>query len=116
MKTTETPAARWTRIIAQQQSSGLSIAEFCRLRDLSQPSYFVWRRRLQLSDGGIAGPEASPAFVEVKIARQEVQGSVSGPQACALELRLPHGRSVLVRQGFDRRVLRQLLAALEEPA
>ena len=116
MKTPETAATRWTRIIAQQQCSGSSVAEFCRRRDLSQPSFFVWRRRLQGSRGGAAGPPTSPPFVEVKIARQECQGAGSGPDVSALELRLPQGRSVLVRQGFDRQVLRQLLAVLEEPA
>lgn len=107
MNTRESPHARWERIIHQHKSSGQSIAEFCRRRGFSQPSFFAWRRRLR----------STPGFVELKIApppEAERDGAPRDP--AGLELLLPQGRRVVVRPGFDRQTLRDLLAALEEPA
>ena len=111
-KTSEAASARWERIIHQQESGGWSIAEFCRRRGLSQPSFFAWRRRLRTS----GKPHA--AFVELKVASAQGPEAAAGDGA-ALELLLAGGRfrgRVLVRAGFDRQTLRELLAALEEPA
>lgn len=94
----ESASARWARIIDEQRSSDLSIAEFCRRREVPPASFYAWRRCLR------AG--ASPAFVELK---------VETPRIAALELLLPGDRRVLVRPGFDRDLLRELLAALEPP-
>jgi hypothetical protein len=116
MSSTRAAASRWGRIITRQQASGLSIAEFCRRRDLSQPSFYMWRRRLGQSADGVISPLVSSAFVEVKPAHQEVRGAGAWPDTCALELLLPRGGRLLIRPGFDRQVLRELLAALEEPA
>ena len=107
-KTSEAASARWERIIHQQESGGWSIAEFCRRRGLSQPSFFAWRRRLRTS----VKPHA--AFVELKVGPE-----AAAADGAALELLLAAGRfrgRVLVRAGFDRQTLRELLAALEEPA
>jgi hypothetical protein len=39
-------AARWQERIGRWRSSGLSISEFCRREEISQPSFFGWRKRL----------------------------------------------------------------------
>ena len=113
MKTSEPASSRWARIIEEQRASGLSIAEFCRRRSVSPPSFFDWRRRLSAA-GGASGPaRAAPAFVEVKVGPRDTPPSeVSGT---ALELILRSGLRVAVRRGFDRALLRELLAALESP-
>ena len=65
---------------------------------------------------GHAAP-AAPAFVEVKVG----PGDTPSPQAgggtagAALELTLRRGVRVQVRRGFDRALLRALVAALEPP-
>lgn len=106
MKISESKSARWARILHEQRTSGMSIAEFCRRRDLSTPSFFAWRRRL--------GPDAVPAFVEVKVGASEQRGNQPDDRA-ALELQTGgrfRGR-ILVRPGFDRQALHELLEALE---
>lgn len=90
------------QILQQQEVSGLSIAAFCRRKDVSPPSFYSWRRRLRA--------EAPPTFVELK---------AEALQSTALELVLPGGwfrGRVLVHRGFDHQALRELLAALESPA
>lgn len=97
MKTKESASVRWAEVLGRHESSGLSVAEFCRREDLSPPSFYAWRRRR-------AG---APAFVELQVE----------PQAApAIELLVADGRCrVLVRRGFDPDLLRELLAALELP-
>ncbi len=88
---------RWRRVVAQQQASGLSIAAFCRRQRLSEASFFAWRRKLRDTVG----------FAEVKLAEEP---------ACVtegIELRLPGQRCIVLRPGFDRQTLLDLLATLE---
>jgi hypothetical protein len=48
-------------------------------------------------------------FAEVRVTPEPDPASDYG----ALELRLPRGRRVIVRRGFDRRTLRDLVGTLE---
>ncbi len=130
---------RWQGIIERHERSGLSIAAFCRRQCVPASSFFAWRRKLR--SGGSAPAEA--AFAEVRIAREPSAGGVVAPlplaapcvttprvtapfvaasspaargidaAASGVELRLSNGRSVLLRVGFDRRTLLDLLATLE---
>ncbi len=36
----------WRELIRQQEQSGLSVREFCRRRQASEPSFYEWRKRL----------------------------------------------------------------------
>lgn len=58
---------------------------------------------------GSHGPADSKVagFVEVELPAEVVA------EASALELRLPGGRALVIRPGFDRSTLRDLLATLE---
>jgi hypothetical protein len=39
-------SAKWRDLVDRWQRSGLSVAEFCRQQQISQPSFFSWRKRL----------------------------------------------------------------------
>ena len=39
--------AFWRDVFERQTSSGLSIRQFCAAEDVSEPSFFAWRRKLQ---------------------------------------------------------------------
>jgi hypothetical protein len=91
------PAEYWRRIIGKQRASGLSVAAFCRRSRIPQPSFYLWRRKLQ----------DAAAFTEVHLSPEPV------PASGALELVLPGGRSLVVRPGFDRATLLALVDALE---
>ena len=106
-------AGKWRGIVAEQAASGQTVAEFCRRRGLAASSLFAWRRRLTLS----AGPPAA-AFVEARTAAEshgDVDGGGGGPaDAGGVEIVCGGGgRRVVVRPGFDRRLLLDVIGALE---
>lgn len=105
-------AEKWKRVLREQQASGLSVAAFCRHARVPQASFYFWRRKLQgepRRKGVKRRRERAPSFVEVKVAGE----SSIGPKTSGIELRLSGHRRVLVRPGFDRRTLRDVLAVLE---
>jgi transposase-like protein len=90
---------KWRRLVSEQARSGHSVKAFCRKHGLCRPYFFVWKRRLQGS--------AAAKFVEV-----QVTGRVPCTSGDAgVEIRLPNGRSLMVRPGFDAEHVRALLAA-----
>jgi len=92
--------ARWSSILAEQQSSDLSVAAWCRERNIDKASFYEWRKRLKSSSGS----DGSVQFVRVALGRDV---SPSRFSVCI-------GRaSVLVEPGFDRRLLSELLDVLE---
>jgi hypothetical protein len=40
----------WRDILRQYRRSGLNIREFCRSRNLSEPSFYAWRREIKRRD------------------------------------------------------------------
>jgi hypothetical protein len=80
----------------------LSVRDFCARHGLATASFYNWRRVLERR------AMERPAFVPV-----QVVADTPPPQAGALELVLPNGRTVRVTPGFDAVTLRQLLAVLE---
>ena len=100
----ETVKARlWRRWIQEQRASGMTVRAFCRRHRLAEPSFYAWRRQLNLRHANAA------AFVPVHIVADETQSS-----AGTLDVMLSVGRSVRVAPGFDAPTLRRLLAVLEE--
>lgn len=88
---------RWRKIIEQHRRSGLAVTVFCRRTGVPQSSFFAWRRKLL----------AEVTFAEVRLPRERIV------DADGIELRLPGCRCVVIRPGFDRQTLLELLAALE---
>ena len=90
---------KWRELVERQRSSGLSVAAFCARHGIAVPSLYAWRRRLA----------ATPAFVEAKVA-----GAPGTRSSGVIEVRLRGGRRLLVRrEGFDRELLLEVVAALE---
>lgn len=95
-------AERWTVLIAQQRSSGMSIEAFCRRHHLAISTFFAWRGKLKDQD--------APAFVE--LTREPEPCDDDAPAFSPIELVLPGGVVLHVREGFDAAVLRQVVEAL----
>jgi transposase len=93
---------QWRRWIRQWQTSGLSVRDFCARYGLATASFYHWRRLLERR------ATERPAFVPV-----QVVADLPPPQASALGLVLPDGRTIRVSAGFDTATLRRLLAVLE---
>lgn len=100
-------AARWRAIIRGHAESGLSVAAYCRRARVPQSSFYAWRRKLR----------DATTFAEVRVvsgprAAQHARDTVTA-EAGVLEVRLSGGRCIVVRPGFDRQTLLDLVATLE---
>ena len=98
--------ANWKSLVSEQQTSGQSVAAFCRTREVSEGLFYYWRKRLQEA--------AALEFVEVQVAKPQPrpQSSRAG-LASTIEVRLSNGRSLIVPPKFDASHLRALLAVVE---
>jgi hypothetical protein len=110
---------RWLQHIRHWQRSHLSVRDYCNRLELSEASFYSWKRALQqrglLADTAPRGtrssraeaPANTPLFLPVTVTAADTG---SGP----IELVLPDGWTVRVAAGFDVGTLRQLLAVLRE--
>lgn len=99
METTTRKRRRWTAgqkraLVAAQAASGLSVAQFCRQRDVPVPTFYVWRRQ----DLGEAG-----TLIEVPL---------PGGGAAGLSVELPGAVCLRVSAGTDPRWLGEVVEAL----
>lgn len=94
----------WRDLIGRQQKSGQSIREFCDWEGVSQPSFYSWRRRLQLTE-----KTARARFVPV-----QVLGAHAAAAPGRIEIVLEDGRCIRVGPGFDRQALGDVLSVLEQ--
>jgi hypothetical protein len=90
------------------------VAAFCRERSISQPSLYAWKRRLRFERHGQLPPQQG-SFVAVKAIEDLGHGDdqIELPAASFVELCLRQDRRLLVRRGFDRQLLLDVIAALE---
>ena len=101
-------AARWKKLIADQEASGLPVSVFCRERGIPQSSLFAWRRRLAAA----GTPNTVAKFMSVKIV-PEMSGQGVTSAAGSIELFLRGERRLRIHKGFDRELLIELVEALE---
>ena len=96
-------AAEWRRRLARWRRSKLSIVAFCRQEQVSQPSFFQWRRRLAALD-----PAEEP--------RRFVQLAPTVWPAGGVQVTLPSGAVVsLPAQASAELVMAAIRAALVIP-
>jgi hypothetical protein len=99
-KSAEARIEYWRARIGEQERSGMSVGRFCQEQQITEQSFYVWRKRLRQ-------PEA------VRFALVE-----SGPAPAAraaepmLELVLKTGERLRIGRGVDEAALRTVLAAL----
>jgi hypothetical protein len=97
----------WRRMLRDWRRSGLTIRAFCRLHDLSEPSFYSWRRML-------ADREAqAPTFVPVQLFDDDPATQPGAAAAGGLEL-FVGGRLLRIGPSFDGPTLLRLLAVLEQ--
>jgi transposase-like protein len=105
---------RWLELIRRWQRSPIPVCEFCRRHQISEASFYSWRRVLRergLLDEPMPSKTSAdaPAFVKLSTAVAEPAGS-------PIELVLNPRRLLRVRPGFDAATLLELIRLLEEPA
>ncbi|MCE9561347.1 MAG: hypothetical protein K8U57_04775 [Planctomycetes bacterium] len=99
---------RWRTIIADWQSSGLSVTAFCRSRNLNKSGFHRWRSIIDQLDHTsvtppptLAEPKSSPSFVPVRVIPD-----------CVVEVVLPSGLQLRVPLSADAQQLARLVIAL----
>ena len=102
---------RWRTTIAMWRSSSLSVAAFCRSRDLNLSSFYRWRKILDNVDRPAATRPRSepdslpcPSFVPVRVIPDTV-----------VEVVLPSGIQLRVPLSADAPQLARLVRALGAP-
>jgi hypothetical protein len=98
----------WRQILRQWRRSGLSVRDFCAERDVSEPSFYAWRRTITERDAEAA------CFVPVHVIPDAATTAGGAGSGSGLELVLGSGRLLRIGPGFDAATLRRLLALLEE--
>ena len=97
--------ARWRSLIAAQERSGESVAQFAEQRGLNAATLYWWRSRLRRRD------RVDPQFVPIEIV--DSKPASSRDARAAFELELVGGRRLRVAAGFDADELARLIAAVE---
>jgi len=97
--------------LAEQASSGLSVAEYADVVGVTATTLYQWRRRLAAGGGDKCRRSApSPVgLVEVTVCR----GAVAADEAETFVVRLGCDRSIEVPSRFDAAELGRLVAVLE---
>jgi hypothetical protein len=89
-------------LIRQHEQSGAGVKVFCRDRNVSEPSFYSWRKRLAKSQ-------------PVRFALVETSGS-AGKDHAPVELILTSGDRLRIASGVDAATLRTVLSVLRERA
>lgn len=103
-------AAFWRKLIAQRQSSRLTVRQLCEQAGVSPASFFDWQRRLRAANQ-VSPSAVTPALVPVRVVEDRVaQITVELSQAVHVHLASDCDAATLER------VLRAALAAGRESA
>lgn len=108
--------AFWRRIVAGQPASGLSIRDWCLRHEVSEPSFYAWRREIARREAqGRSGDGAarSPKFVELQVTSETEEAITPSTSQAALTL-VVSGARIEVATGFDAATLARLLDVLRE--
>lgn len=101
-------AARWRERLGRWRKSGQSIAEFCRGEGVSQPSFYLWRRRLT-DEAPVTVGGTGRAFLPVEIVGESPLAATG--HECEL---LVGGLVCRVPRGLNDDALRRLIRLLRE--
>jgi len=99
-------------MVHEHRSSGLTVSAFCRKRAVPASSLYAWKRRLESESASQPTPAS---FVAVRAIKDEDGGGgPAEPSASSLvELWLGRDRRLVIRRGFDRRLLLEVIRVLE---
>ena len=89
----------WRERIGEQESSGMSVQQFCAEQGLTEQSFYLWRKRLR--------KEQPVRFALVETAARPQPATEPG-----LELVLTTGERLRIGAGVDFTALRKVLEAL----
>jgi len=98
-------AATWRERIGRWKRSKLTVTEFCRQEQVSQPSFFQWRKRLIDESAKAHEP---PRFVELR--------PVAWPAMPSVQITLPSGAVVTLPGSISTELMTAVVrAAMIDP-
>lgn len=92
----------WRQVQGECRSSGQSVREFCRQRELKESLFYAWRRELGRRDGE---ESEKSGFVELV-------GPAGRKEGAGVCIRIDERLRVVLERGFDRETLKAALACL----
>jgi len=99
---------RWREILSRQADSGLSVRKFCAKEGISEPSFYVWRKKLKERENDdrprMDQPDNGHLFVPLKLLDS------SQP----LEIIHPLGYRIQVTGNVNPVALRHVIEVLDE--
>jgi hypothetical protein len=111
----------WQHVVRRQRKSGLSIRQFCEDNDLSQASFYHWKRKSTRRDHQAEvsphreGPSRRPKASSPKAGRSVfIPVRLNAAGSSVLEVVHPRGHVVRVPAVFDGDALRQVLHVLDQ--
>lgn len=124
--------AWWREQVRAQSQSGLSVRAYCRQQQVSEPSFYAWRKELAKRDqerqaqerqpsaptpparatSVLAARATRPTFTEVILSSP---AAVSSAAVSPIEIILAAGQRIVVVPGFDSPTLQAVLEVLERP-
>jgi hypothetical protein len=99
-KSAEARREYWRARIAEQEHSGMSVGRFCQEQQITEQSFYVWRKRLR-----------QPEPVRFALVERGAAPTETAVEP-ALELVLKTGERLRIGCGVTEAVLRTVLAAL----
>ena len=107
---------QWTKLIADRQSSGMTVKAWCALHDINEKTYYYWLhkiRKLALENSPVPVGSTLPKVVETPVSfkKLEVKSPVGGMQAAVI-VHLPQA-TVEVAHGTDQQTVEAVLRALK---
>ena len=111
---TELRLQGWSELIAECQSSCMTVKAWCELHDVNIKTYYYWLRKIRklaLENSPVpASSLPSKAESQISFRKLEVKSPVSGMQAAVI-VHLPQA-TVEVAQGTDQQTVEAVLRAL----
>jgi len=104
--------AYWRGQLERQSASGQSIRRWCHENGVSEPTYYVWRRKLQNRDHERGLPECdshaslseatvAPGFVALDVVPSDVVTSAATSADCTAQLEIDVAGRVVIRLRED---------------
>jgi hypothetical protein len=101
-------ADRWRSIIAEQRESGLGVAAFCAQKSIVTGTFYRWCQKLSDPASLHDQPNHVGTFARVQVIPERSRAGHG-----AVEVRVHGGRRLVVRPGFQRELLVELIGLLE---
>jgi len=117
--------AYWREMLSRQQRSGQSVHQFCKDQDLSEPSFYSWKREIKKRDSQAAGAaprDRSRSGMKKQVAQQHASASpfiplqLTGGTTRVMELVHPRGHLLRIPAAFDEDCLHKVLTLLDRGA